>query len=80
MEGSEGTARGAAALGLVALGAAGTPEEGLARLADPDAPPPPPVETDPETVAVYDRLRAGIPTLVAGLTRVATAHNPVLGT
>jgi gluconokinase len=78
MDGSEGTARGAAALGLVALGEADTLEAGLALLSDDSTPPP--VETDPDTVAVYDRLRASIPTLVADLTRVAAAHDPVLGT
>jgi len=76
MEGSEGTARGAAALGLVALGAADTLEAGLALLSDDDAAPPAPVETDPATVEAYDRLRESLPTLVADLTRIAAAHDP----
>lgn len=68
---AEGTARGAAALGLLALGLAPAPADALALLADPGAPGPPQVRADSEQVATYDRLRASIPGLVAELERVA---------
>lgn len=72
--GSErGTALGAAALGLVALGVAPTLRDGLAELTDPAAPPPIPVPMDPDSVSVYDRLRASVPDLVSRLGPTAAA-------
>jgi len=71
VEDAEGTALGAAALGLVALGSAATPVEAVAQLSDPDAPRPPSLVPDPQAVAVYDRLRASVPALVADLAPVA---------
>ncbi len=73
VEGSEGTALGAAALGVVALGWAPTPVDAVAQVGDPDAAEPRPVDPDPEAVAVYDILRASLPALVADLASVAPA-------
>ncbi len=68
---AEGTALGAAALGLLALGRAATPADAIALLADPSAAPAPQVEAAGELVATYDRLRASIPGLVAELDGIA---------
>jgi len=68
---AEGTALGAAALGLLALGRAATPAGALALLADPGAACAPQVRADAEVVATYDLLRASIPGRVAELERVA---------
>lgn len=67
----EGTALGAAALGLFALGRAATLADALALLADVGGPPPPRVTADPKLVGTYDRLRASIPVLIEDLDRVA---------
>jgi gluconokinase len=64
--GAEGTALGAAALGLFALGRAPTLAGAAARLAA-GAEPEPPVDVDPGLVATYDRVRASIPGLVGEL-------------
>jgi gluconokinase len=64
---AEGTALGAAALGLFALGRASTLPDALALLADRDAPAPANVHADPAMVATYDRLRASIPNLIDDL-------------
>ena len=64
---AEGTALGAAALGLVAIGRAGSPAEGLAMLSDPSAAPPQPVERMPDTVAAYAGVRASIAPLLVAL-------------
>ena len=64
---AEGTALGAAALGLVAIGRAPSPMDAVAQLSDPDAAPPEPVARAPEVVATYDRLRASIPGLLEAL-------------
>lgn len=68
---AEGTAFGAAALGLVGVGYAATPSEALTMLSDPAAPEPPVVPTDRAVVAAYERLRASVPALVAQLDSVA---------
>jgi gluconokinase len=78
--GAEGTALGAAALGLFALGRAPTLADAAARLAAGEAPTPP-VAVDPELVAIYDRVRASIPGLIGelgGLVRLL-ADEPAAG-
>ncbi|HET6550937.1 MAG TPA: gluconokinase [Solirubrobacter sp.] len=69
---AEGTALGAAALGLVGIGRAASPAEAMAELADPSAPAPAPVVCAPELVATYERLRASIPELLGALEPVAS--------
>jgi gluconokinase len=64
--GAEGTALGAAALGLFALGHAPTLAGAAAQLAA-GAEPEPAVEVDPALVATYERVRASIPGLVGEL-------------
>ncbi len=56
----EGTALGAAALGLVALGRAPGLADALAQLTDPAAPEPAPIGTRPELVATYSDLRRSL--------------------
>jgi gluconokinase len=68
---AEGTALGAAALGLFALERASTLSDGVGLLSHPDAPAPPRIDADPSLVATYDRLRASIPKLIGELDRVA---------
>jgi gluconokinase len=75
MEGAEGTALGAAALGLVALGCTTTLGEALARLSQAATPEPRAVDSDPLVVAAYDALRRSVPTLVGELDRVAGAFD-----
>ncbi|HLZ37194.1 MAG TPA: gluconokinase [Mycobacteriales bacterium] len=67
---AEGTALGAAALGLFALGRAAHLTDAVALLSDADVPPPL-VDADPELVATYDGLRASVFGLVRDLDRVA---------
>jgi gluconokinase len=69
--GADGTARGAAALGLFALGRAPTLGEAAAQLAGP-ASPPSGVDVDAALVATYDRLRASVADLIDRLDPVAT--------
>jgi gluconokinase len=69
----EGTALGAATLGLVALGCEPTLADAAAQLSDAGATRPHPVKTDPLVVAAYDRVRASVPALVADLDLVAAA-------
>ncbi|HUO70054.1 MAG TPA: gluconokinase [Solirubrobacteraceae bacterium] len=64
-----GTALGAAALGLYALGRAGTLRAAVTLISDPRAAPV--VEFDPQLVEVYDDVRARIPRDIAELARVA---------
>ena len=64
---AEGTALGAAALGLHALGLAPTLGGALALLNAPEGSPALTVDADADLVAGYDRLRASIPRLVAQL-------------
>ncbi|NJC71354.1 gluconokinase [Planosporangium thailandense] len=73
---AEGTALGAAALGLVALGHATRLGTAAARLSPPDAAPESPVEAPPDLVATYARLRASLPGLVRGLESAAGALAP----
>lgn len=71
VDGADGTARGAAALGLLALGLAPTLGDAVAQLADPEGPPPP-VEVDPDVAAAYDRLGAAVAGMIDRLGPVAT--------
>lgn len=73
---AEGTALGAAALGLFALGRASTLTDAVELLADADAPAAPQLEADPQLVATYDRLRASIPELIRELDGVAALFAP----
>lgn len=68
---AEGTALGAAALGLLALGRATQLGEAVAQLSPPSADEPPPVVADPALVGAYDRLRASVPELIRSLVPVA---------
>ena len=67
----EGTALGAAALGLFALGRAQGLRDAASLLADADAPMPPRVDADPQLVETYDRVQAEIPRQIRELNRVA---------
>jgi gluconokinase len=68
---AEGTALGAAALGLFALQRASSLSDALALLADPSAAEPPTVLADPELVSIYERLHARIPQEIHELQRIA---------
>lgn len=68
---AEGTALGAAALGLFALQSASTLSEAVMLLADPRASEPPTVVADPELIATYQRVHAQIPQEIRELERVA---------
>jgi gluconokinase len=72
---AEGTALGAAALGLVSIGRAGSPAEAVAALSGPGAEPQP-VEYSPELVATYERLGETVPRLIGALDAVAGMFNP----
>lgn len=72
----EGTARGAAALGLLALGLAPDLESALALLPDPAADDATQVTADPALVETYRATRAAIPGLVARLAPVADLFPP----
>lgn len=71
VDGADGTARGAAALGLFALGRAPTLGEAAAQLSGPARPPPSRVDVDDALVATYDRLRASVAGLIDRLGPVA---------
>ena len=68
---AEGTALGAAALGLFALGRAPTLTGAVTELAGAGGPPPEKVEPDRELAAAYDALRASVPGLAAKVGTVA---------
>ncbi len=73
---ADGTALGAAALALLALGRASTLTDALAGLADSGQAEP--IDADPELVATYERLRASLPELIHGLEDLAgllSAHS-----
>ena len=71
VEGADGTALGAAALGLVGLGCAATLVDALEMLSDPAAPEPVAVATDRDVVTAYEAVRASVAPLVAALDQVA---------
>jgi gluconokinase len=64
---AEGTARGAAVLGLFALGRAPTLTGAEAELSDAAVPSGQAIERDPRLVAAYDRLRATVPEFIGAL-------------
>ena len=68
---AEGTALGAAALGLFALGRAPDLGDALAQLSDPDAAEAVRIDADPSLVAAYRRQRAAVPELIGALGAVA---------
>jgi gluconokinase len=70
VDGDDGTARGAAALALFALGRAATLADAAGQLRVGGAVLPP-VEVDPGLTATYDRLRASVPGLIGRLAPVA---------
>jgi gluconokinase len=69
VESAEGTALGAAALGLFALGRASSLSEAVNELTPPDDASPAPVTVPRELVATYARLRAMVPELVDAIAR-----------
>ncbi len=71
VDAAEGTALGAAALGLFALGRADRLAAATGLLTVPGSPPPSEIRPDPALVATYDELRARVPGLVRGLGGVA---------
>ncbi len=66
---AEGTALGAAALGLLALGHANTLEAALEQLPSPSMSDP--IDPDPELVRIYAGARAALPELIRSLAVVA---------
>ncbi len=71
---AEGTALGAAALGLFALGS--SPSLAAAATELSASGPPETVDADPVLVATYDRLRASVPELIDALGAVAALLRP----
>jgi len=67
---AEGTALGAAALGLHALGREDRLADAVARLRDPDESPADEVEPDPALVATYERVRRSVPEHLTALAAV----------
>jgi gluconokinase len=72
---AEGTALGAAALGLLGTGRAASPAEAVAVLSEPGAEPQP-VDCRPELVATYERLGETVPRLIGALDAVAGVFDP----
>ena len=66
-----GTALGAAALGLFALGRAPSLADAVTELTEPGGSPAPPIVAAPELVATYRDVRASVPELLASLDGVA---------
>jgi gluconokinase len=69
VEGAEGTALGAAALGLFALGRAPSLTDAMEQLAGPDHLQPAPVAVPQDLIATYARLRSMVPMLVDAIAR-----------
>jgi gluconokinase len=76
VDGADGTARGAAALALFAVGRAATLAGAAEQLAAGGAAPPLPVEVDRDLVSTYDRLRASVPGMIGRLAPVAGLFDP----
>ncbi|MGO9752478.1 MAG: gluconokinase [Solirubrobacteraceae bacterium] len=72
---AEGTALGAAALGLFALERASTLSDAVALLADPAAGESPVLAADPKLVATYEQLRGRIPRQIRELQRIAAFYS-----
>jgi gluconokinase len=68
---AEGTALGAAALGLFALGRVEALTDGVGRLSGSGSSVSDVVEPEPELVSAYDKLRESVPALLGGLDQVA---------
>ena len=68
---AEGTALGAAALGLFALGRAADLGGAVEQLSDPAAARPERIDPDPALAATYRRQRAAVPALIGALAAVA---------
>jgi gluconokinase len=68
---AEGTALGAAALGLVALGRSPTLGEAVAQLSGGTGEPPAAIVPDAQAVATYERLNASVPGLIGALGHAA---------
>jgi gluconokinase len=73
---AEGTALGAAALGLYALGRSGTLFAGVDELAGPGEQELLPVLVAPELAATYDRMRTRLPELIRAYQAVAALFDP----
>ena len=71
---AEGTALGAAALGLFGLGSSPSLADAVAELSA--SGPPEAVDADPQLVATYERLRASVPELIDALGAVAKLLRP----
>lgn len=80
VDSAEGTALGAAALGLYALGLAASPQAGAESLIDTGDDPGDVVVARPELVATYRRLRASVAELADGLGRAVAALAPTTST
>lgn len=76
VDAAEGTAMGAAALGLFALGRVSELNDAAGLLADSGSEAPTVVEPAPELVTTYDRVRASIPELIGKLDGVAGLFRP----
>jgi gluconokinase len=76
---AEGTALGAAALGLFAIGRAPTLAAAVEALAGAAGPPAATAEPDPRLVAAYDELRASVRPLIAALDGVAELFEQPVG-
>jgi gluconokinase len=72
---AEGTAPGAAALGLFGIGRAASPADGVAALSEPGAEAQP-VECTPEPVVTYQRLGETVSRLIGALDAVAGQFDP----
>jgi gluconokinase len=75
-DGAEGTALGAAALGLYALGRCATLVDGVAALAGPGNQEPVPVPVAPDLVVTYERMRARVPELIRAYGAVSALLDP----
>ncbi len=75
---ADGTALGAAALGLIAIGRAASFAEATSLLGVDPATPPPAVDVDPAAVETYEGARADLPRLVEHLGAVARAYEPIV--
>jgi gluconokinase len=71
VDGAEGTALGAAILGLLGIGGAPTLADAASRFTDPEATPPAAVVVDPALAGTYDRLYSSVPALIGSLASVA---------
>jgi gluconokinase len=75
-DGAEGTALGAAALGLYALGRCASLPAGVAALEGPDDRRPVPVPVTPELVATYERMQVRVAALIRAYAVVSTLLDP----